>query len=242
MIRMAIFVFTTFALACGEDLPTSVSEPTFPPRQISEPSNPPSSPSIPEVVTPSEYSTSNDGAQWVVQMTNTIGWDTHFGAACYVDGDAPIASQKLVDGDVKHVRSGKSTTLYASLDCGRVHQCDFFVGIATPLTIPDYGGHLIQARRVVADECEKLSRPPMPPIVPPEPPPAPPDPPPEDEYICHVSNKGKDKKDWNLQEQTVKATPGHVKHLNTDKFCPPDYWGECDGRSKNWTPDMCEES
>jgi hypothetical protein len=39
----------------------------------------------------------------------------------------------------------------------------------------------------------------------------------------------------------VKATPGHLNHLNINEFCPPDYLGVCDGRSASWTPDMCPQ-
>lgn len=61
-----------------------------------------------------------------------------------------------------------------------------------------------------------------------------------DALVCHVSNKGKDG-NWNLQEQTVKLTPGHTEHLDASKFCPPDYLGECDGRyDRNPHPCMLE--
>lgn len=51
--------------------------------------------------------------------------------------------------------------------------------------------------------------------------------------ICHVSNKGKDG-NWNIIETTKhNPSPGHLAHLDITKFCPPDYWGICDGRYAN---------
>jgi hypothetical protein len=62
-----------------------------------------------------------------------------------------------------------------------------------------------------------------------------PTPEPEKTPFCHVSNKGKDG-NHNIQEEQMfghpDIPPGHIKHFNIEKFCPPDYLGYCDGRSK----------
>lgn len=57
----------------------------------------------------------------------------------------------------------------------------------------------------------------------------------EPEAVCHVSNKGKDG-NWNIQEHKVKYNPGHASHFDN---CPPDYFGQCDGRFDNGAP--CQE-
>ncbi len=52
-------------------------------------------------------------------------------------------------------------------------------------------------------------------------------------YFCHVSNKGGDH-DVNVQEQQMYGDPvptGHVRHMTDPTYCPPDYLGDCDGRS-----------
>jgi hypothetical protein len=42
--------------------------------------------------------------------------------------------------------------------------------------------------------------------------------------ICHVSNKGAPDGNWNLQVSFKPGeAPGHVKHLDSTKFCPPDF-------------------
>jgi hypothetical protein len=67
----------------------------------------------------------------------------------------------------------------------------------------------------------------------PSPEPTPTPPPPTPVYWCHVSNKGAPGGAVNIQEQNRLGVvpPGHLKHMNDSKFCPPDYYGRCDGRS-----------
>jgi hypothetical protein len=60
-----------------------------------------------------------------------------------------------------------------------------------------------------------------------------------EEPICHVSNKGRDG-NWNLQESQKYGGEGHIKHLNAEEFCPPDYYGLCDGRY-DLVPHPCME-
>jgi hypothetical protein len=94
-------------------------------------------------------------------MKNTIGWEAKFAAACYIDGDDPIEKQKVVKPySVANVRDGKRETLPASLECGRVHQCDFIVGCEVFEEDPDYGGCLIGVQRVVAEDCPPPPPPP----------------------------------------------------------------------------------
>jgi hypothetical protein len=57
--------------------------------------------------------------------------------------------------------------------------------------------------------------------------------------LCHVSNKGGDG-DWNIVESQKKFSPGHEKHLDISKFCPPDYFGTCDGRYDE-AEDLCQQ-
>jgi hypothetical protein len=108
---------------------------------------------VPEQSEKAEYTISNDGEIWTVEMHNTSGWKHGFGAACYIDGDAPIELQKVVEPySYEQVANGKRTTLEAMLACGRVHQCDF---VDCPILEenPDYGGCVIEAKRVVANDC-----------------------------------------------------------------------------------------
>lgn len=39
-----------------------------------------------------------------------------------------------------------------------------------------------------------------------------------------MSNKGGDKKNWNLQVDWKEHGEGHEKHLNCNEFNPPDFW------------------
>jgi hypothetical protein len=54
-----------------------------------------------------------------------------------------------------------------------------------------------------------------------------PTPPPAPQGICHVSNKGKDGGNYNLQLSFKAQGEGHELHLDSSKFCPPDHLGAC---------------
>jgi hypothetical protein len=104
-------------------------------------------------------------------MKNT-SFDFMFNAACYVNGDDPVAAQKVVRPfSSEFVKKGKRATLEAALECGGVvHQCDFFSGNGVPTTNPDLGGRLLQAKRVVSGPCEPcVGCTPTPCVKPPEP-------------------------------------------------------------------------
>ena len=47
--------------------------------------------------------------------------------------------------------------------------------------------------------------------------------PPVEQGICHVSNKGNDPKNWNLQVSFKRGGEGHEAHLDCAKFFPPDF-------------------
>jgi len=73
---------------------------------------------------------------------------------------------------------------------------------------------------------------PLPPTPPPTPAPTPtpcptPTPTPAPQGICHVSNKGKPGKDYNLVLSWKAQGEGHEQHLDSSKFCPPDQLGSC---------------
>lgn len=55
----------------------------------------------------------------------------------------------------------------------------------------------------------------------PSPSPSPTPPPPN---ICHVSNKGKKDKNFELVVTWKKGGEGHESHLDSSKFCPPDFY------------------
>jgi hypothetical protein len=263
LLRMLVFVmlglWTITLVGVCKDSPVAPTPP--PPVPPVSPDPPPSgdlNPSLPKALPPTGFEgwvRADSKAR--ARATNLTDEDRKLILACYCDPTRRLKDQVLQSEWVERVvPPGRSVQMKLGLPRG-AYQCDLVTRLSAPLSTPTYRLDQLVAF-TVGGEGPCQPPPPAPPKDPPEPPPPPPPPPscplekpnpecPEQVWdeqscrwvgdcpalqICHVSNKGGDR-DWNIQENQKKYTPGHEHHLNA---CPPDYFGTCDGRWDNGHP------